>query len=112
MDYFVNCLLHVMKGEIRLPSSKSISNRLLIIQALTEESFKIDNLSESDDTAVMIEAFRNQGPEINIGHAGTAMRFLAAYFAATQQKKILTGSGRMKNRTIAELVEGLNQLGA
>lgn len=112
MDYFVNCLIKKIKGEINLPSSKSISNRLLIIQALTKHTFEIQNLSQSDDTEVMINALQNNGEEINIGHAGTAMRFLTAYFAVTQQKKILTGSDRMKSRPIAELVQSLNHLGA
>jgi 3-phosphoshikimate 1-carboxyvinyltransferase len=101
-----------MKGEITLPSSKSISNRLLIIRAFADPPFDIINLSESDDTAVMLEAFKSREQEINIGHAGTAMRFLTAYFAASRQNKILTGSDRMKNRTISELVESLNQIGA
>jgi 3-phosphoshikimate 1-carboxyvinyltransferase len=112
MNYFVNCILTKITGEIVLPASKSISNRLLIIKALANHSFDIKNLSESDDTNVMLESFRNQNLEINIGHAGTSMRFLTAYFAAIGQQKIITGSDRMKNRPIAELVEGLNQLGA
>ncbi len=112
MDYFVNCLLKKIKGEISLPSSKSISNRLLVIQALAGQSFKIYNLSRCDDTDVMAEAFQNSAVEINIGHAGTAMRFLTAFFAATGKQKIITGSDRMKNRPIAELIDGLNSLGA
>ena len=72
MDYFVNCLLPGMKGSITLPTSKSISNRLLIIQALANYQFDIQNISESDDTRVMLEAFRNLDEEINIGHAGTS----------------------------------------
>jgi 3-phosphoshikimate 1-carboxyvinyltransferase len=112
MNYIINCFDKKVKGEITLPASKSVSNRLLIIKALANHSFQIQNLSDSDDTKVMVEAFRNAGEVINIGHGGTSMRFLTAYYAATGQEKIITGSERMKNRPIRELVDGLNQLGA
>lgn len=112
MNYIIHCYDQKIKGEIVLPASKSISNRLLIIKALANHSFSINNLSESDDTLVMLEAFRSGSDEINIGHAGTSMRFLTAYYSATAQLKIITGSERMKNRPIRELVNGLNQLGA
>lgn len=112
MNYLINCFNKKIKGEIFLPASKSISNRLLIIKALANHSFSIQNLSESDDTKVMTEAFRGTEDVINIGHGGTSMRFLTAYYAATAQEKVITGSDRMKNRPIRELVDGLNQLGA
>lgn len=112
MNYLINCFNKKIKGEITLPASKSVSNRLLIIKALANYSFNIHNLSDSDDTQVMVEAFRNNGETINIGHGGTSMRFLTAYYAATNQRKIITGSERMKNRPIHELINGLNQLGA
>ena len=112
MNYIINCYEKKISGEIALPSSKSISNRLLIIKALANHSFNIHNLSDSDDTRVMIEGFLKNEDTVNIGHAGTAMRFLTAYYAATAQKKIITGSERMKNRPIRELVDGLNQVGA
>ena len=112
MNYLVNCVNKNIKGEVTLPASKSISNRLLIIKALANHSFVVNNLSEGDDTNVMIEAFRSDPYEVNIGHAGTSMRFLTAFYAATAQEKIITGSERMKNRPIRELVNGLNQLGA
>src|ERR1035437_9683354 len=112
MNYILNCFEQKIQGEITLPSSKSISNRLLIIKALAGNSFNILNLSDSDDTRVMTEAFQKNKQVVNIGHAGTSMRFLTAYYAATGQKKIITGSERMKNRPIRELVDGLNQLGA
>ena len=101
-----------IKAEINLPTSKSISNRLLIIQALAANSFQIKNLSDSDDTEVMLKAFASGNEVVDIHHAGTSMRFLTAYYAATSQKKTITGSERMKNRPIKELVNGLNQLGA
>lgn len=112
MNYIINSYKPAISGEIVLPASKSISNRLLIIKALANHSFNISNLSDSDDTNVMLEALRNDAEVVNIGHAGTSMRFLTAYYAAIGQQKILTGSERMKNRPIRELVNGLNQLGA
>jgi len=101
-----------VKGKVKLPSSKSISNRLLIIRALAGGKMQIHNLSESEDTLVMIEAFRLKNHVINIGHAGTAMRFLTAYLSICPGERILTGSERMKNRPIGKLVEALRQLGA
>ena len=112
MNYIINSYNNKINGEIMLPASKSISNRLLIIKALANHSFTISNLSESDDTNVMLESFQNDADIVNIGHAGTSMRFLTAYYAATARQKVITGSERMKNRPIRELVNGLNQLGA
>ena len=99
-------------GTFHIPASKSISNRLLIMYALAGLDFPEQGLSDSDDTAVMLRALRDNPQEVNIGHAGTSMRFLTAYFTATGQSKIITGSERMKNRPIRPLVEALNQLGA
>jgi len=73
---------------------------------------QIHNLSESEDTRVMEEAFRLNNSNINIGHAGTAMRFLTAYLSVCPGEWILTGSERMKNRPIAKLVDALRQIGA
>ena len=101
-----------LQGKIFLPASKSISNRLLVIQALSHECFPLDGLSDSDDTQVLQKGLQSKSDVINIGHAGTSMRFLTAYFAATGQVKIVTGSERMKNRPIGDLVDALNQLGA
>lgn len=99
--------------SIDLPASKSISNRLLIIQHLCKESFLIENLSDSDDTNALLEGLQNLGKgTIDIGHAGTAMRFLTAVLASTPGNYRLTGSSRMKERPIGELVEALNSLGA
>jgi len=112
MDYRVKFSTSQIKGTIKLPFSKSISNRLLVIRALTSKYFQIHNISESDDTVLMNKAFLNNDAEVNIGHAGTAMRFLTAFFSSTEQKKIITGSERMKNRPIGELVDALNSLGA
>jgi len=96
-----------------LPASKSLSNRALIIRALCEERFKIRNLSESDDTKALKLAFNNLSSGIiDIGAAGTAMRFLTALFSQMPGERILTGSERMKQRPIGELVNILRELGA
>ncbi len=112
----MNCRLSRSKpvdAEICLPSSKSISNRALIIRALTGENFPIANLSDCDDTRAMLAALTNRGRLIDIGAAGTAMRFLTAYLAQKQNfEGLLTGSERMKQRPIRLLVEALRSLGA
>lgn len=105
------------KNEIKtfrsLPASKSLSNRALIIRSLCEESFKVKNLSNSDDTQVLDAALKNLNkPIIDIGAAGTAMRFLTAFLSIISGEKILTGSNRMKQRPIHELVNILRELGA
>ncbi len=99
-------------GSIKLEGSKSISNRALIIRALTEEKFSINNLSPSEDTSVLIKALSENSDEINVGHAGTSFRFLTAYLSLTNKSTLLTGSDRMKERPIGPLVDALNSLGA
>ena len=99
-------------GRVRLPASKSISNRLLILNALAEKPGTIRNLSESDDTQVLLYAMEQASEVIDIGHAGTAMRFLTAFLSIREGKRILTGSERMQNRPIKELVDALNSLDA
>jgi 3-phosphoshikimate 1-carboxyvinyltransferase len=102
-----------LKGEIRVPASKSISNRLLIIQALCSPQFKIENLSDSEDTKVLWRALQESYTVADIGHAGTSMRFLTAFFASRENcVKTLTGSQRMKERPIGNLVSALKKLGA
>ncbi len=101
-----------LQGEIKISGSKSESNRLLILRAYTSY-FKIINLSDSDDTNTMTSALKLDDKEINIGHAGTAMRFLTSYYSSIPNSiKILTGSERMKQRPISILVDALNYLGA
>ncbi|MFK7781299.1 3-phosphoshikimate 1-carboxyvinyltransferase [Psychroserpens sp.] len=98
--------------SITITGSKSESNRLLLLQALFPE-INIDNLSNSDDTKVMQYALQTSDDYIDIHHAGTAMRFLTAYFAAQDKRNVvLTGSSRMKERPIKILVDALNSLGA
>lgn len=101
-----------IEGTIKLPSSKSISNRLLVINALSGKSFQIKNLSESDDTIVLKKAIDSEFDLIDIGHAGTAMRFATAYFSNLETTKIITGSDRMKQRPIGNLVNCLRSIGA
>ncbi|WP_340065585.1 3-phosphoshikimate 1-carboxyvinyltransferase [Ascidiimonas aurantiaca] len=101
-----------VEARIRITGSKSESNRLLILKALFP-SITINNLSNSDDTQVMQKALASQEHEIDIHHAGTAMRFLTSYFAIQENRSvILTGSHRMKERPVKILVEALNSLGA
>lgn len=101
--------------SIELTGSKSESNRALILNALSKGKVGIRNLSLADDTAVMQESLKNAAdhvPLINIGPAGTAMRFLSAYFAVTGTETTLTGTERMKQRPIGILVNALRELGA
>ena len=101
-----------ISGTIELPGSKSESNRALIINALSGSKSQLLNISESGDTTILKEALSSNEPEINIRDAGTAMRFITAFFAASKQNKIVTGSDRMKERPIGILVDALNALGA
>ena len=100
------------QSSIQITGSKSESNRLLLLQALYPE-IKIENVSNSDDSQLLTKALASTEEEIDIHHAGTAMRFLTAYFATQKDREtILTGSKRMKERPIKILVDVLNQLGA
>lgn len=98
--------------KIQISGSKSETNRLLILQKLYLH-FEIKNASDAQDTHLLKQALENHNPEVDIHHAGTAMRFLTAYFAIQEGKEtLLTGSSRMKQRPIAPLVEALRMLGA
>jgi len=98
--------------KITISGSKSESNRLLILQKLFPE-LKIENLSDSDDSIHMQHALSTDKTIVDIGHAGTAMRFLTSYFAVnTGRQTVLTGSERMQNRPIEILVNALRDLGA
>ncbi|WP_299669304.1 3-phosphoshikimate 1-carboxyvinyltransferase [uncultured Polaribacter sp.] len=117
MDILLNVLEHKkINEEITISGSKSESNRLLILQNLFPE-ISIENLSDSDDAVHMQHALsipETSGKEIvDIGHAGTAMRFLTSYFAVKEGREvILTGSERMQNRPIEILVNALKDLGS
>jgi 3-phosphoshikimate 1-carboxyvinyltransferase len=101
-----------LKGEIHLPSSKSISNRILIINALSYSPYTVGNLSDSDDTRVLDDVLNSGTNHFDIGHAGTAMRFLTAFLSKVMGEWILTGSERMRQRPIGILVDALRKLGA
>ena len=101
-----------IRTSIQLPASKSISNRALIIHALGKGDCLPENLSDCDDTRVMVKALTEGGDTIDILAAGTAMRFLTAYFSITPGQRILTGTARMQHRPIQLLVDALRQLGA
>ncbi|MCB0399492.1 MAG: 3-phosphoshikimate 1-carboxyvinyltransferase [Winogradskyella sp.] len=97
---------------ITITGSKSESNRLLLLKALYTQ-ISIENLSNSDDSVLMQNALASDDDVIDIHHAGTAMRFLTAYFSIQEGREVtLTGSSRMKERPIGILVDALKQLGA
>ena len=113
MNYKISHPTKVVECEIDLPTSKSISNRLLIIRALCEESFEIENLSDSDDTKSLIHSLNTLENTIDVAHAGTTFRFLTSYLAIQNGTEfILTGSDRLKERPIKELIEVLKMIGA
>jgi 3-phosphoshikimate 1-carboxyvinyltransferase len=108
-----------LKGTVRLPAAKSISNRVLMIRALSGSDFPIGNLSEADDTVLLtallekIDGYkRNKACELDTANAGTVMRFLTAWLSLRPGRWVLTGSDRMRERPIGILVEALNSLGA
>ena len=101
-----------VEGTIHLPASKSISNRALILHALSKGKEYPRNLSDCDDTKVMIKALTENNDTIDIMAAGTAMRFLTAYLSTLPQQHIITGTERMRQRPIQILVNALRELGA
>lgn len=111
MRYLLSAPSHI-KATIQLPASKSISNRALIIHALSKGNDVLSNLSDCDDTKVMVKALTEGGEVIDILAAGTAMRFLTAYLSSTPGTHIITGTERMQQRPIQILVNALRELGA
>lgn len=100
---------------VQIPASKSISNRALIINALSGKGVTPENLSNCDDTFVMVRALselENQSKPIDIMAAGTAMRFLTAFLSLTEGERVITGTERMRHRPISVLVDTLRALGA
>ena len=118
MDYQKIQLLELrQKNEfsqvhIPLPSSKSESNRALVIDALTEGENRLKNLAEARDTQTMIRLLRSNPAVFDVLDAGTTMRFLTAFVAVTNQQKVMTGTARMCERPIGILVDALRSLGA
>lgn len=102
----------IINGEISLPSSKSISNRVLIIHAIANSFEPIYNLSDCEDTNILYSVLFSNENKFDIGDAGSSMRFLTAYLSGIIGKWELTGSKRMQERPIGELVDALNSVGA
>lgn len=112
MEITLNFKKAVLNGEVRLPASKSISNRVLIINALADSPLPVENLADCDDTNSMLRVLNANGNRFDIGHAGTAMRFLTAFLSRIVGCWEITGSERMQQRPISVLVDALNRLGA
>ncbi|MFP9112681.1 3-phosphoshikimate 1-carboxyvinyltransferase [Flavobacterium sp. RHBU_3] len=112
MDIKISCPKLVTTSSVKITGSKSETNRLLLLQALYP-GISIQNISESDDSIAMQGALASTGNVVDIHHAGTAMRFLTAYFAQSEGRSVLlTGSQRMQERPIGVLVDALRSLGA
>ena len=103
-----------LKGShvVQLPASKSISNRALIVAAQCQVIGRIDNLSDADDTKLLLKALTEPTDDINVGHGGTTLRFLLAYLAVNGYKCLLSGSNQLNKRPVKPLVEALRRLGA
>jgi len=101
-----------LEGSLHIPGSKSISNRLLIIRALSGIPFQINNLSLADDTCELDALLQSGNKHLNVGPAGTSFRFLTAYCAITPGEWIIEGTDRLHQRPIRPLVQALRQLGA
>lgn len=102
----------IVKGNVSLPSSKSISNRVLIIRAISGKNFSIDDLSQSTDTLTLFKLLFGKEDEYDCGDGGTTFRFLLALKVLKEEACILTGSERMQQRPVKPLVDALIQLGA
>lgn len=102
----------IVRGDIRLPYSKSISNRVLLLNKLSKSKLTPENVAVCDDSEMMRCALSSQSGVVNTGAAGTATRFSLAYLSCQQGEYELTGSERMKQRPIKILVEALRTIGA
>ena len=112
MNFFVSHPSKKIKNSFNISGSKSESNRLLILKYLLG-NIEINNLSDSDDTNVLHDSLSSKSRIIDVGHAGTAMRFLTSYLSIQENKSYeIYGSERMHNRPIKILVDSLNDLGA
>ena len=101
------------KGTIDLPISKSIANRMLVLGALSGQPLKLDQANLPDDVRLMVNALSSSQELINLQNAGTAMRFLTAYFSIQKEREVvLTGNAAMQQRPIGNLVDALRTLGA
>ena len=112
MKYLIKAPEERLRASVQLPASKSISNRALILNALSYSPYDIQNLSDCDDTEVMVKALNSDSRDFDIKAAGTAMRFLTAFLSKIVGEWTITGTELMKNRPIKLLVDALNSLGA
>ena len=112
MTYLLSRSDKNIQGHIKLEGSKSISNRVLIIQALCGDEFIIENLARAKDTQTLRNLLISDNTKLDVGPAGTSFRFLTAYLSLKNREYVLTGSRRMKERPIGKLVDALRYLGA
>ena len=113
MNYLIKAPITGVKTSVQLPASKSISNRVLILDALSYNPVDAQNLADCDDTRVLYDALHSaEGRDFDIHAAGTAMRFLTAFLSKIVGEWTITGTERMRNRPIKILVDALNALGA
>lgn len=112
MNYVIYAPAASWKTSVQLPASKSICNRALILNALSYSPYEIQNLSDCDDTDVMVKALNSNDSHFDVKAAGTAMRFLTAFLSKVVGEWTITGTERMKNRPIRILVDALNAVGA
>lgn len=112
MNYVIHAPAASWKTSVQLPASKSICNRALILNALSYSPYEIQNLSDCDDTDVMVKALNSNDSHFDVKAAGTAMRFLTAFLSKVVGEWTITGTERMKKRPIRILVDALNAVGA
>lgn len=112
MNYVIHAPAASWKTSVQLPASKSICNRALILNALSYSPYEIQNLSDCDDTDVMVKVLNSNDSHFDVKAAGTAMRFLTAFLSKLVGEWTITGTERMKNRPIRILVDALNAVGA
>jgi len=111
VSHFLPYISHLPNVTLGLPSSKSESNRLLILRALSKDNLTIENLSIANDTVILKQCLESTSLTFDVADAGTAMRFLLAYCCAVNRHTILKGSDRMHQRPIGDLVDALRLLG-
>ncbi len=111
MPFILKHIASPVVKEINLPASKSISNRLLIVHALCERKFKIENLSKANDTKILKQALQLKNKVIDAGEGGTTLRFLLAFLSCKDGEWKLSGSRRLMERPIKPLVDALTKLG-
>ena len=112
MPVFLKKTKKIPLTSIQLPSSKSESNRALIINALSGSKTTVENISDARDTQTMVKLLRSDEKVMDVLDAGTTMRFLIAYCSVLNLNRVLTGTERMQERPVGILIEALRELGA